>query len=126
MLGRRAVAALLLTLYLPSCTFWTATETPLPELTGTATPPALVRVTTLEGEEFELQDPRVHNDTLIGGAVPDTGWVFLALTDIKKVELRKKSALKTGVLVVLAAGLVVAIIAACQNPDNCTSDPEPQ
>ena len=122
MLGRRAVAALLLTLYLPSCTFWTATETPLPELTGTATPPALVRVTTREGEEFELQDPRVHNDTLIGGAVPDTGWVYVAVADISKVEVKKKSVAKTGLTVVLVVGLVVAIAALCQNPDNCTSE----
>ena len=26
--------------------------------------------------------------TLIGGAVPDTGWVFVALADITKVEVR--------------------------------------
>ncbi len=119
---RRVVAALLLTLYLPSCVYWTATKTPLPELTGTDTPPALMRVTTLEGEKFELQDPRVHNDTLVGGAVPDTGWVFLALADISKVEVRKKSVAKTGLTVVLAVGLVVAIAALCQNPDNCTSE----
>lgn len=121
MQGSRAVAALLLTLYLPSCTFWTATETPLPELTATETPPALVRVTTVDGEEFELQDPRVHNDTLIGGAVPDTGWVFLALADISKVEVKQKSVAKTGLAVVLAVGVVVAIAALCKDPDNCTT-----
>ena len=32
----------------------------------------------------------MHNDTLIGGAVPDTGWVFVALADITKVEVREE------------------------------------
>jgi hypothetical protein len=115
---------MLLALHLTSCTFWTATKTPLPELTGGEKPPALVRVETIDGETLELTDPRVHNDTLIGGAVPDTGWVFVALADISKVEVRKKDALKTGLAVVLAAGVVVALAALCKNPDNCTTEDE--
>jgi len=122
MLGRRALSVLLLTLYLPSCTFWTATETPLPELTGTATPPALVRITTVDGEVIDLQDPRVHNDTVIGGAVPDTGWVFVAMADITKVEVKEKSVLKTAVGVVGLVGLVWLLVVLCENPDNCTSE----
>ena len=119
---RREVAALLLMVYLTSCTFWTATKTPLPELTGGEKPPALVRVVTVDGETLDLTDPRVHNDTLIGGAVPDTGWVFVALADITKVQLRKKDVLKTGLAVVLVAGVVLAVAALCKNPDDCTTE----
>ena len=118
----RAVAALLLMTYLTSCTFWTATKTPLPELTGGEKPPALVRVVTTEGETLDLTDPRVHNDTLIGGAVPDTGWVFVALADITKVEVRKKQPLRTAAYVALAVGVVFAIAALCQDPDDCTTE----
>ena len=121
---RRAVAALLLTLYLPSCLYWTATKTPLPELTGGEAPPALVRVMTVDGEKLELQDPRVHNATLIGGTVPDTGWAFVALSDIAKVEVKKKNALKTGLAVVLLVGIVVVIAELCQDPDNCSTEEE--
>ena len=113
MLRRRPIAATLLALYLTSCTFWTVSKTPLPELTGSDTPPALVRVVTIDGEKLELTDPRVHNDTLIGGAVPDT-----------KVQLRKKDALKTGLAVVLVAGVVLAVAALCKNPDDCTTEEE--
>ena len=122
MLRRRPIAAMLLALHLTSCTFWTVSKTPLPELTGGDTPPALVRVVTIDGEKLELTDPRVHNDTLIGGAVPDTGWVFVALADITKVEVRKKDALKTGLAVVVVAGVVLALAALCKNPENCTTE----
>ncbi len=124
MQARRPIAAMLLVLHIASCTFWTATKTPLPELTGGEQPPALVRVVTIDGETLELTDPRVHNDTLIGGAVPDTGWVFVALADITKVQLRKKDALKTGLAVVLVAGVVLAVAALCKNPDDCTTEEE--
>lgn len=122
MQGRRPIAAVLLALHLTSCTFWTVSKTPLPELTGGEKPPALVRVVTINGEKLELTDPRVHNDTLIGGAVPDTGWVFVALADITKVEVRKKDALKTGVAVVVVAGVVLAIAALCNDPGDCTTE----
>ena len=124
MQARRPVAALLLALHIMSCTFWTATTTPLPELTGGDQPPALVRVVTSGGETLELTDPRVHNDTLIGGALPDTGWVFVALADITKVQVRKKDALKTGLAVVVVAGVVLAVAALCKNPDDCTVEDE--
>ena len=75
-----------------------------------------MRVVTSDGETLELTDPRVHNDTLIGGAVPDTGWVFVALADITKVQVRKKDAFKTGLAVVLMAGVVLAVAALCKNP----------
>jgi hypothetical protein len=119
--GRRAVAALLLTLYLPSCVYWTATKTPLPELTGTGTPPALMRVTTLEGEKFELQDARVHSDTLIGGAVPDTGWAYIAVADISKVEVKKKSALRTIGTGALILALAYGVAVLCTDVGECTN-----
>lgn len=121
---RRAVAALLLTLYLPSCVFWSATKTPLPELTGTEAPPALVRVTTTEGSKLELQDPRVHDDTLIGGAVPDTGWVSVALADISKVEVRKKNTLKTIGAGALILALLYGVAVLCLDVGECTSGEE--
>jgi len=122
MLGRRAISAVLLVLYLPACTFWQTTNTPLPEITGPPEPAASVRVTTVAGEEIELQDPRVHADTLIGGAVPDTGWVFLPLSDIKKVEVRKKNVLKTIGAGALLLGIVVGVALLCTDVGECTSE----
>jgi hypothetical protein len=107
MLGRRAISAVLLVLYLPACTFWQTTNTPLPEITGPPEPAASVRVTTVAGEEIELQDPRVHADTLIGGAVPDTGWVYLPLSDIERVEVKQRSLWKTLVGSVLLVGIAL-------------------
>jgi hypothetical protein len=122
MQGRRSIAAVLLALQLASCTYWTATKTPLPELTGGETPPALLRVVTNDGETFDLTDPRVHNDTLIGGAVPDTGWVFVALADIAKAEVRKKQPVRTAVYVALAAGFVFLVAELCKDSDDCTAE----
>jgi hypothetical protein len=119
---RRALSALLLCLYLPSCTFWQTTSTPLPELTGPPDPPPLVRITPVTGERIEVQDPRVHGDSLIGGTIPDTGWAFLALADIKKVEIRKRSVPKTVLAVVLLAGLAYGIAVLCTDVGECTSE----
>lgn len=121
---RRGAAALLLLLYLPSCTYWRPVTTPLAELTSSSKPPQLVRVTTYAGERLEVEEPRVHADTLIGGSRPDTGWVFLAVADISKVELKKRQPARTALYVVLAVGLVYLIAELCENPDNCSTDDE--
>lgn len=115
---------LLPALALAACTFWQATETPLPELTASRHPPSLIRVTTVEGDLFELTDPRVHNDTLIGGSVPDTGWTFIAVGDVTKVELKKKNVWKTVGIGAAVAAVVAAIVVLCDDPDACTSDDE--
>jgi len=120
--SRRAVSSLLLVVYLPGCTFWQATSTPLPELTGPPNPPPLVRITPVDGERIEIQDPRVHGDSLIGGTVPDTGWVFIPLADIKKVEIRKRNVPKTALVVVLAAALLYGIAVLCTDAGECTSE----
>jgi len=121
---RPAVAALLLLLYLPSCTFWQATETPLPVLTESEHPPARVRVTTVEAVSYEIVDPRIHNDTLIGGTGADEHWIFLAVADITKVELRQKNFWKTVGIGAGIAALVAAVVVLCGDPDKCTSDDE--
>jgi len=107
-------------LTLTACTYWQTVTTPLPELTAGAHPPSLLRVTTADDEVFDLQDPRVHNDTLIGGSVPEEIWTFIALSDITRVEIKKKSVLRTAGAVVLVAGVVTAIVLLCDDPDACT------
>jgi len=107
---------------LSACTYWQTVTTPLPELTGGDSPPALLRVTTVYDEVYELSDPRVHNDTLIGGALPEETWTYIALSDITNVAVKKKSVLRTAGAVVLAVGLVWAIVELCEDPDACTSE----
>lgn len=118
---RPALPALLLALCLPACTFWAASTTPLPELTGPPRPVATVRVTTAAGDTLELQDPRVHGDSLVGGSLPDTGWVFLPLASIGKVEVRKKNALRTIGTGALIVALVYGVAVLCTDVGECTS-----
>lgn len=124
MFPRRPTSALLLVLHLTGCLAWQATTTPLPELTSGAKPPESLRITTVEGEQLEVMEPRVHLDSLIGGSHPDTGWVFLALADINKVEVQKRNVLKTVAGVVLIVGVVWLIAEVCDEPDKCTTDEE--
>lgn len=124
MMRRRSASAVLLTLHLTGCVTWQATTTPLPDLTSGDKPPASVRVTTTEGEELEVMEPRVHLDSLIGGSKPDTGWVFLALADIDKVEVQKRNVLRTAAGVVFVVGLVWLIAEVCDEPDKCTTEDE--
>ncbi len=116
----RACAAPLLAASLAACTYWQTVTTPLPELTEGEHPPTLLRVMTVFDEEFELTDPRVHNDTLIGGSMPEEIWTYIALSDITSVAIKKKSALRTAGAVVLVAGLVTAIVLLCDDPEACT------
>ena len=124
MMPRRPTSAVLLVLHLTGCLTWQATTTPLPELTAGAKPPESVRITTVDGEQLEVQEPRVHLDSLIGGSHPDTGWVFVALADIDKVEVQKRNVLKTAAGVVLIVGLVWLIAEVCDEPDKCTTGEE--
>jgi hypothetical protein len=124
MMPRRPVSALLLVLHLTGCLTWQATTTPLPELTAGAKPPESLRITTVEGEQLEVMEPRVHLDSLIGGSQPDPGWVFLALANIDKVEIRKRNVGKTALGIVLLIGIVWVLAEVCDNPDNCTTEEE--
>jgi hypothetical protein len=120
--ARQALAVLLLVMYLPGCTFWQATTTPLPELTGPPNPAPALRITTTDGERVEVQEPRVHLDTLIGGAVPDTGWIYLPLASIRKVESRQRNVLKTIGGIALLVGIVYAIAVLCTDVTECSSE----
>jgi len=116
----RTLAAIVVTASLTACTHWQTVTTPLPELTGGKNPPALLRITTVDNEEFELTDPRVHHDTLIGGSLPEEIWTYIALADITRVTVKKKSLLRTAGAVALVAGLVTAVVLLCDDPDACT------
>ncbi|HQR17269.1 MAG TPA: hypothetical protein PK948_02805 [Gemmatimonadales bacterium] len=124
MMPRPPAAALLLALHLTGCVTWQATTTPLPDLTSGDKPPASVRVTTVTGEQLEVMEPRVHLDSLIGGSKPDTGWVFLALADIDRVEVLKRNVLKTAAGVAFVVGLAWLIAEVCDEPDKCTTEDE--
>ena len=122
MMPHRPTSALLLVLHLTGCLTWQATTTPLPELTSSAKPPESLRITTVEGEQLEVQEPRVHLDSLIGGSHPDTGWVFVALADIDKVEVRKRNVLQTALAVALVVGFAWLVVEVCDEPDKCTTE----
>jgi hypothetical protein len=111
-------------LHLTGCLTWQATTTPLPELTAGEKPPESLRITTVEGEQLEVMEPRVHLDSLIGGTQPDTGWVFLALANIDKVEVRKRNVAKTALGIVLVVGILWVVTEVCDEPDNCTTEEE--
>lgn len=114
---RQAIAAVVLLAYLPACTGWHR----LPE----TTPPPLkespqsLRITLKSGEQIELQQARMSGDSLIGEIrpTPNEPPVRFAVTlaDVRRIEDRKVSTVRTVALVVgltgaaaLAALLIVA------------------
>lgn len=88
---------------LAGCTTWQpVTESPGRLITEER--PASVRITTSDGAEVTLKDPRIVNDSLVGdasGAAPRTPpRVCLACGDIRAVEVERFS---TGRTIALAA-----------------------
>ncbi len=98
---RRAIATLLLLLYLPACTSWQVGKTS-PEQLFEDDPPEKVRVTQTDGSLIELMSPEVRADSLVGTVKGDT--VSIALSEVQKVEVRRPDSTRTGILV---AGIMV-------------------
>lgn len=111
---RRSFASLVLLLaYLPACTSWQATGTPLAELTAPPKASPDLRVTTATHGPMELTGARGIGDSLVGViAAPGTGRRVVLLPAITKVEVRKADAGKTGLLigVPLAVGAAVYLV----------------
>ncbi|HEX5004586.1 MAG TPA: hypothetical protein VFV65_04680 [Gemmatimonadales bacterium] len=107
---RAVVSVILLAAYLPACTAYHATSTPLAELTTPPNPVGRVCVTKFSGAQVEVLQPRVAHDTLFGmnGARGmATSGVAIALSDIKSTEIRKLDGGKTLVAVLVIGGVMV-------------------
>jgi hypothetical protein len=124
---RRAVAALLLAVYLPACTSYRTTTQPVAELTAAPKPPEHIRVTTTAGATVEVNAPRVVNDTLYGStwtAGPKgqlrAGVMTIPIADIRTVEVRASDGAKTAMLVVGVVTVVslISLVSACSGPDD--------
>jgi hypothetical protein len=75
----RMFAALLLAVYLPACTAYHQTETPLTQLTAPPKPVERVRVTAVDGRQLEVWGPRTERDSVIRmgcGAGQGDRWSF--------------------------------------------------
>ena len=109
---RRSMSALMLLLvYLPACTAWTATTTPLAELTALPNATPSLRVTTGSQGRLELLGARVIEDSLVGMLpYPSSGRRAVAVPDIRKVEIEKVSAARTASLVAIPAIIILGVM----------------
>jgi len=109
---RRSIASLCLLLaYLPACTSWQVTTTPLPELAASPSTSPDLRVTTASGGRFELLSARVIEDSLVGVIpYPGSGRRAVAVPDITKVEVQKPNASRTAAVILLPM-LVLGMVA---------------
>lgn len=102
---RRAQSVVLVIAALAGCSTWSATETPLAELTAPPKTPPTVRVTTSTGQRVQFDAPRVSGDSLVDLAThSDTAQRVVALSTITTVERKKTNA-------ALTLGLVVGTVA---------------
>jgi hypothetical protein len=107
---RRALAALLLVLYLPACTSWQVGKTS-PDQLFEDDPPEKVRVTQTDGSRVELLAPMITPDTL-WGTVKGGDTVSIALSQVQKVEVRHFDGLKSlAVIFGILIGVWVAAVA---------------
>ena len=107
---RRAIATLLLVLYLPACTSWQVGKTS-PEQLFEDDPPEKVRVTQTDGSRVELLAPMITADTLRGSVKGDSVSVAIPLSNVQTVEVRESDSLKGLALTVGIVGLVVGLFA---------------
>ena len=122
---RRVVSLLLLAAYLPACTSYQATTQPVAELTAAPKPPEHLRVTTTDGAQIDVNDPRVANDTLYGstwttgaGGEQRAGVMTIPLADIRTVEVRKSDGTKT--LLLVGGFVAVTLIAGLALGSQCS------
>lgn len=109
---RAVVSMILLAAYLPGCTAYHTTSTPLDQLTAAPKPVGRVCVTKVSGGQVEVLEPRVAHDTLFGmnGARGmSTSGVAIALSDIKSTQVRKVDGARTLVAVVVVGGVLVLV-----------------
>ncbi len=132
---RRVVSAILLPVYLSSCTSWQV-QSVSPEQVVEQEQPSQVRVTTTDQSEVVLEAPRVAGDNLLGlgdrnvswagsaYAVSDTGSALeIPLADISHVALKKTDATKSVMLVLgIVAGIFALTFVACGTGDGCAPD----
>ena len=98
----RAVLLLFLLLNLTACSTWQGVATPSPSQFIEAEQPDLVRVTTQDGTELELENPSVEGDELVA-----SGGFSMPLADIIGLEVREFSMDRT---MILLGGVVVGVL----------------
>jgi hypothetical protein len=101
----RAVLLLFLLLNLTACSTWQGVATPSPSQFIEAEQPDLVRVTTQDGTELELENPSVEGDELVA-----SGGFSMLFADIVILESRKFSMDRT-MLAVLGGVLALPVVA---------------
>ena len=121
---RRLVALLLCAVFLiqtSGCTGWSTQQQP-PAQVLTEKSYDKARVTGNDGRRFEVYQPRVVSDTLVGFTSPPSEKkqaqaIAIPVSDIRYVEVQKVDAGKT-VLLVAGIGLTVLLIAAAVSLSN--------
>lgn len=113
---RQVISAVLLALFLSSCTSWQV-PTVGPEQVIADDHPSKIRVTRKDHSVVELQQPRVVGDTLLGivkapsGAASSGLEYRVLLADVATVEVRMTDGTKTGLLAMgLAAAAVIGAV----------------
>jgi len=115
---RRAVAAVLLAVYLPACHHWVTPKGMTPQEYITANHPSTVRVTLADSSRVVLQNPRAASDSLWGSLAPGGQW-GAPLSSVQLLQVRKSDAAGT---VFLTLGIVVGslfVVGAICAAANC-------
>jgi len=115
---RRAVAAVLLAVYLPACHHWVTPKGMTPQEYITANHPSTVRVTLADSSRVVLQNPRAASDSLWGSVAPGGQW-GVPLSSVQLLQVRKSDAAGT---VFLTLGIVVGslfVVGAICAAANC-------
>ncbi|MDH3498207.1 MAG: hypothetical protein OER21_15725 [Gemmatimonadota bacterium] len=122
---RRAVAAATLVTYGTACHSWRPLA-PAPELVIAEQQFDRVRVTTRQGERFELAEPTVRADSLFGlreavGVRSMRRFLAgVALADVARIETLHSDAGRTVLAVVLVSGGLFALgMIGCAASDKC-------
>jgi hypothetical protein len=112
----------MLAIYVSGCSSW-HTQNVAPErvLQDSGLVRKGVRVTTLDGQRYEIQHPALRADTLTG--IRDTASIAIPLAQVRELDVRRPSAPRTALLVAgslvgaAAATLGVACIIFCGYED---------
>lgn len=113
--ARRCLTALLLAAYLPGCTAYHQTATPVAELTAPPKSVARLRVTRLDGSRLQIWEPFVARDSIVGTSTPPgkspRRRAVVALADVQSIAVRKVDAGMTLVGVVGTATVISLLFA---------------
>lgn len=120
---QRAVSLALMVLYLGGCYSWRV-QPFVPDQFVEVKQPSRIRVTTSNGEQLVLNQPRVRNDSIVGRG--DAGMTGVPVSSVEQIETSSSNAGKAvllGVGVASTVALVVWLMSDVKTPPGACIPP---